>query len=458
MASGRVLDEVLDEAAGTRILTCSYKQFSQLTLLLDVHLPAHTESSDALPILIWYHGGGLLQDDRRNVAPHLKASVARSDCIVVSVDYRLAPQIPVDEIVSDCIDALEFAYTNLSLILEQEDRFTRGDPSRIVIAGGSAGGYLALLTASSAPAHIQPSIKACLAIYPITDPFGPFFTSSHDLHVPYDTKQLAPFIDPHGQVMSGNDQAGLRGKMYFYMLEHANLATLLDVEGSAKRAGRSFRVQEEFKQRGLADTLPAIYMIHGDADRAVGVDQAHVVRDVLVARRRAQQARGLKADQFKYVEVPGADHLFDKDPKETMADMYTFMQHALAGIDVTPESADSKNATTTFTDTAVSQSTPIKATSYTSSVASSSDDDYSDLSDQDDRYSADRHWHQSMQELGTLANLILLPYLGKYFGRQFAFWSWAKWVTWRYPGVHVDVDKTTNRVTGAIVAGMSSLG
>lgn len=345
---------------------------------------------------------------------------------------------------------------HLNKTLEEAGK-PQADISKIAVAGGSAGGYLSLLVALGCPASLKSYLKACLAVYPITDPLGSFFTTSHDLKIPYDEKQLEPFIDPNGKVMSGNDPDDVRGKMYFYMLKKANLATLLHLEDSTTRANRAFRVQEELKHRILQASLPPIYMVHGDADRAVGVEQSRTVHNVLVARAAAQKARGLAQDRSVYDEVPGADHLFDKQLTEHLTDMYAFLKAAYTGRDVTR----GKDGVAEGTFTRTSQADTFTQSSATPIAENSSDWDSeteSDYSDDDDnaQHTADQHWQQSLQELGTLANLILLPYLGKYFGRQFAFWSWAKWVEWKYVGVHVDIDKKTNRITGAVVAGLPS--
>lgn len=51
------------------------------------------------------------------------------------------------------------------------------------------------------------------------------------------------------------------------------------------------------------------------------------------------------------------------------------------------------------------------------SVTTSSADEDRDLSD------ADREWRESLQQLELLLTMVLIPYVGKYFGRKLAFWS-----------------------------------
>lgn len=66
---------------------------------LDVYLPS-TPPSDGqgLPLLIWFHGGGLLQGNRDSVAPHHLHGVTKHGYALISADYRLSPQVSVSEV------------------------------------------------------------------------------------------------------------------------------------------------------------------------------------------------------------------------------------------------------------------------------------------------------------------------------------------------------------------------
>ncbi|RKF63012.1 hypothetical protein OnM2_028094 [Erysiphe neolycopersici] len=50
-------------------------------------------------------------------------------------------------------------------------------------------------------------------------------------------------------------------------------------------------------------------------------------------------------------------------------------------------------------------------------------------------YSSDaqEEWEASLQQLEMVLTMVIVPYAGKYFGRKFAFWSWAKYMTWLHP-------------------------
>jgi len=66
--------------------------------------------------------------------------------------------------------------------------------------------------------------------------------------------------------------------------------------------------------------------------------------------------------------------------------------------------------------------------------------DSSDI-DSEDESDAQREWEASLQQLELILTMVVVPYAGKYFGRKFAYWSWAKYMEWLY---NVDV-KITNK-------------
>ncbi|KAK2070233.1 hypothetical protein P8C59_004745 [Phyllachora maydis] len=75
-------------------------------------------------------------------------------------------------------------------------------------------------------------------------------------------------------------------------------------------------------------------------------------------------------------------------------------------------------------DSASSDYDDIDSLPTTSSVISSSDSG----SESD----AQREWEASLEQLQLLLTIVLIPFAGKYFGRKFAFWSWARYMEWAH--------------------------
>lgn len=77
------------------------------------------------------------------------------------------------------------------------------------------------------------------------------------------------------------------------------------------------------------------------------------------------------------------------------------------------------------------------------------------LSDDEEYEQADREWKESLQQLELLLSMVIVPYLGKYFGRKFAYWGWKKYMEWQYPVEIVMTNPARFKAVGAIEAAAS---
>ena len=113
------------------------------------------------PIIVFYHGGGWVLgtlDESDNLC---KALANKTSAVVISVDYRLAPEHVFPAAVDD-------AYTALVYISKNASRFD-ADASRIAVAGDSAGGNIAAVVSQMARDKKGPDIDCQILIYPVTD-------------------------------------------------------------------------------------------------------------------------------------------------------------------------------------------------------------------------------------------------------------------------------------------------
>lgn len=122
------------------------------------------------PILVWYHGGGWVIGDLDTADTTCRKLANRSGAMVVSVDYRLAPEHPTPAALDDCWAALGW--------VAEHGTDVGGDPSRLAVGGDSAGGNLSALVAVLARDAGGPTIRHQLLVYPATD-----LTMSHPSHV-----------------------------------------------------------------------------------------------------------------------------------------------------------------------------------------------------------------------------------------------------------------------------------
>jgi acetyl esterase len=121
-------------------------------------LPA---SAGALPVLVYFHGGGWVIGDLDTHDVLCRDLALKSGCTVVSVDYRLAPEFPFPVPVDDCLAATRW--------VQQHATDLNVDPTRIAVGGDSAGGKLAAVIAIAARNAKDLPISFQLLIYPATD-------------------------------------------------------------------------------------------------------------------------------------------------------------------------------------------------------------------------------------------------------------------------------------------------
>jgi acetyl esterase len=114
-----------------------------------------------MPALVFFHGGGFVICNLDTHDGPCRSIANAAGCIVVSVDYRLAPEHPYPAAAEDCHAATEWVAKNGAEF--------GIDTSRIAIGGDSAGGNLAAVVALMARDRGAPSLRFQLLIYPVTD-------------------------------------------------------------------------------------------------------------------------------------------------------------------------------------------------------------------------------------------------------------------------------------------------
>ena len=109
------------------------------------------------PVIVWFHGGGWALGSADQSIPVTRDLAAAAGCVVVSVDYRLAPEHPAPAAMVDCS-----AVTAWVIEHGAEEGW---DSARVAVGGDSAGGNLAALVAQEQ----ADALRAQLLVYPATD-------------------------------------------------------------------------------------------------------------------------------------------------------------------------------------------------------------------------------------------------------------------------------------------------
>jgi acetyl esterase len=234
---------------------------------------------EALPLIVNFHGGGFISGDPRQSEWWCSSIAHEVHAVVVSVDYRLAPEHPFPVAPEDCYAATAWAAAHSADL--------GADGSRLAVMGDSAGGNLAAVVCLMARDRGGPAIAFQLLIYPSVDmvneypsedenEFAPILTKAdlhaHDLYCP-DHKS-----DPYASPLLGKHE-GLPPAL----IQTANHDPLRD-QGPAyatalQAAGVSARV------RNYIDAVHGYISVPGvvPASRQALADAVEALRDALAA-------------------------------------------------------------------------------------------------------------------------------------------------------------------------------
>ncbi|MBB6628542.1 alpha/beta hydrolase [Nocardioides sp. KIGAM211] len=113
------------------------------------------EQADGVPVLVFFHGGGFVIGDLDTHDQACRRICRDAEVVVLSVDYRLAPEHPFPAGIEDALAAVRWAVAELGV-------------DRVAVGGDSAGGNLSAVCAQELPELVS----AQVLIYPAVDPFG----------------------------------------------------------------------------------------------------------------------------------------------------------------------------------------------------------------------------------------------------------------------------------------------
>lgn len=263
--------------------TYTYKHVGDLSIEADVYRDA---SWHERPVVVWIHGGALINGDREDVPDWLLEACSERGYVLVSIDYRLAPETKLVEIVRDIDDAF--------LWLREPGSRPFPKTSEIAVVGESAGGYLAL----TAGYRVHPHLAAVVSLWGYGDLIGPWY-SEPSPHQRHHWLQLSS-EEAHRQVSGppltdGRRREGDGEAFYQFCRQHGlwpNAVSGWDPE----------REQEKFLPlmpvANVTAQYPPTLLIHGVRDTDVPHDQS-VHMDIELENHGVEH---------RLISVAGAEH------------------------------------------------------------------------------------------------------------------------------------------------------
>jgi acetyl esterase/lipase len=194
-----------------------------------------------------------------------------SGYVVVSIDYRLAPETKLPAILEDLKSAYDWVYT-------QGPRLFHADPNRIAVMGGSAGGYLTLVSGYL----IVPRPKALVSFWGYGDIAGAWYSKPDEFYskLPLVPKEEAYAAVGH-TVISGSPGKNKRDRFYLYCRQN----------GLWTREVAGFDPDKEPKAldafcplRNVTSRYPPTLLIHGTRDTDVPYAQSEMMAEELKRR------------------------------------------------------------------------------------------------------------------------------------------------------------------------------
>jgi acetyl esterase/lipase len=234
--------------------TYTFKTAGDVKIQADVY---RGDDTTLRPVVVWIHGGALIMGNRSQVPKNLLELCRAEGYALVSLDYRLAPEVKLPAIVVDVEDAFRWIHGDGA-------KQCHLDVSRVVVTGGSAGGYLTLMTGI----RVEPRPTALVAYWGYGDVDGAWYTrpSDHYRKQPLVSKDEA-YRQIGDTVVTGSEK-GLKARGRYYLYLRQNGLWTREITGFDPASERA-KLNPYCPVRNVTPMYPPTLLIHGTEDTDV---------------------------------------------------------------------------------------------------------------------------------------------------------------------------------------------
>jgi acetyl esterase/lipase len=264
--------------------TYTYKTVRDLPIRADVY---RKPDNKVRPAILWIHGGALIMGNRRGLHAAQAERYLNAGYTIISIDYRLAPQAKLVQILEDLEDAYQW-------VRGKGPKLFRIDPNRIAVIGHSAGGYLALM----AGFRLNPPPAAIVSFYGYGDIAGEWYSRPDPFYNRQPSISKEEAYQAVGTRLISDDLATNRGRFYLFTRQQG----LWPLEVTGLDPDKEPKVFDSFcPLRNVTKAYPATLLLHGDQDTDVPFEQS-----VLMAKEF--ERHGV---QHEFIRMAGRGHGFD---------------------------------------------------------------------------------------------------------------------------------------------------
>ena len=238
------------------VQTFAYKTAGQHQILADVY---SYPCEEVRPCIIWIHGGALIFGSRESLPGDQLELYLNAGYTVISIDYRLAPETKLPDIIEDLEDAIVW-------VSRVGPALFNIDPERFAVIGHSAGGYLTLMAGLRA----RPVPKALVAFYGYGDITGPWYSAPNSFYNqrPRIEKQRAFKAVGDSIVSNAPSRSPGYSRGQFYLYCRQNGLWPLQVSGHDPHSEPDWFLPYE-PLRNVDKTFPPTVLLHGETDTDV---------------------------------------------------------------------------------------------------------------------------------------------------------------------------------------------
>lgn len=287
--------------------TFEYKNIDNCPIYADVYMAKKSNS----PVIIYIHGGGLIWGSRKEIPQKQVELYNSAGFTVVSIDYRLAPETKLSYIIEDIKDVIKW-------VKYEGPKLFGIDANKIAVVGGSAGGYLALMTGT-----FDEKPNAIVSLYGYGDILGDWCLKPS---VFYLRRSNITLDQTRHSIGNKTVSEGKIQRFLFYLYCRQNGNWIYEISGYNTILNKE-QLESLCPIKNISKEYPPTLLIHGDNDTDVPYEQSVQMNYELCNH-------GIDS---KLITMKNAKHAFDyemdtPEAKKSIESVITFLNKTLNGL------------------------------------------------------------------------------------------------------------------------------